>query len=1130
MTGVYYRRILLGSALLLTFAIFLAIGMSVSARVDRFIDDQRYLFFEQRNSVQAEVKLAESRLRQLVVLHEARWESKNEPSQSRQLTERYGALLNANHGVVLADRDLSLSPYTIIATTPQRSDQQLVRLISVLRDISPAPAIRSGPARAGSFVYGDTRKFFAFHPALDMATESRDENTLDVATVSQQETEPIEQALLSAAHRKRGGRRIVWTPPHVSPMTGVPVIQYAMPVMQGPKRVAVVGATLRLQDIPELFQDNRNQQPNFFLLSQNASQLLSQAPSQSAEQQLAKVIRAQDTLLRSAGEVPNLVNIHGTFLLMQRIPGPEWVAVYAFDWKTILNGLKPELLVIAIAGFSVLFILWALVAIFDRYVLTPVQRKAKQIYESEAFNRTVVATAPVGLSVTNPTDGEVIFQNAIATDILSRTPDGTAAFYGELNRAISEQEKGGEGFSTPQLVLRKEIQIGTQHDVPIMVGVTAVATRYLSRDVILCGLTDISERKETQRLLLEAKQSADAASHAKSMFLAAVSHEIRTPLHAALGHLELLSLQQLTADQSSLVKTIQRVFGALGGLLNDILDFSKIEARELRLESTEFSPHELIETCTRTFAPVLASKNVQFLALIDPDLPNVLEGDTLRIQQIVMNLLSNAAKFTSAGQVVLEVAKTGQSGDVCDMRITVKDSGIGIAPADLAQLFTAFTQLGTSVARRFGGTGLGLSLCKRLAELMGGSISVVSTHGVGTKFTVDLPLRLATNVLPEPTGAEGAVARSPDSAASVLVCCAHEQWRALLCAQLQKWGYNAVVLPNQPGQHPICDITLVAHLGVWDIQDQLRLRGIDPHTDSVLMLCEHYPLEPERRAGVVVASSLSRESFFRGLFLARQADDELTHVWETEPILIGVTPVDQRILVVEDDDVSRSLLYEQLRTLGYHNVDCVTDARSAIQECCNHEYDLVISDLNLPDMNGDALLRELRAAGNSVPVILNSAGLQFAAIGTSEDEGFAAKLSKPTSIDQLRTVLDQVLPRKDQVSSQAPIVAATSARLADFGGRLWELFAQSWTKDSALLSESMDAGDKPLFMRRLHKVKGALLVMQQLPLATLCDTLERCCERKGLEAVVPMFRQFLERVASQIEQNNDAPPSTAIPS
>ncbi len=252
---------------------------------------------------------------------------------------------------------------------------------------------------------------------------------------------------------------------------------------------------------------------------------------------------------------------------------------------------------------------------------------------------------------------------------------------------------------------------------------------------------DVTEQKQIQQNLTHAKNKADQANRLKSEFLANMSHEIRTPMNGILGMLELLQFTELSENQKEYVSDIQGSAKHLLSIINDILDYSKIEASKMKMESIPTHLPILLKDVINLIAAKAHQKGLELIILTDPLLPEIVLTDPLRLRQILINLLSNAIKFTEQGEVILEVIALTMDKNQCVINFSIKDTGIGIQENHLKDLFQAFSQLDTSVTRKFGGTGLGLSITKNLVHLLGGTLQVSSTVGKGSIFYFDLTMR-----------------------------------------------------------------------------------------------------------------------------------------------------------------------------------------------------------------------------------------------------------------------------------------------------------------------------------------------------------------------------------------------------
>jgi PAS domain S-box-containing protein len=276
----------------------------------------------------------------------------------------------------------------------------------------------------------------------------------------------------------------------------------------------------------------------------------------------------------------------------------------------------------------------------------------------------------------------------------------------------------------------------------IELNLTAVPVVVHGQVVGVHGMAeDVTESNELRRELERTRRAAEEASAAKSLFLANMSHEVRTPLTSVLGATELLAEGDLDPHEHHMVEIIHRSGRRLLRLVNDILDVSRLEAGKLDVQETPFSVRTLVQDIQAWAAPMAAREGLEFGCTLDPALPEMVLGDAMRVNQVLTNLLGNAFKFTETGEVSLAVEVAHSAPDVVTLRFVVRDSGIGIAEDELTRLFQSFTQVDTSTTRKYGGAGLGLSICRELVRLMKGDLDADSTPGAGSTFTVTLPLR-----------------------------------------------------------------------------------------------------------------------------------------------------------------------------------------------------------------------------------------------------------------------------------------------------------------------------------------------------------------------------------------------------
>ncbi len=351
-------------------------------------------------------------------------------------------------------------------------------------------------------------------------------------------------------------------------------------------------------------------------------------------------------------------------VLRKQLKSSDWQLTYSIDLRAVLWALWPQMLGALLFCLLTISLVCLLTRRLEHRFITPAIHRIQALVESELFSRDVIQTAPVALCVLRRTDGTVVLKNTLAQQWLGEC--GAQLGPGWIRQAFDPD--------APCLTDYFEAADGRH------LYLSCAPTRYKGEDVLLCAFSDISARRQIEAALEQARQSADAANEAKTLFLATMSHEIRTPLYGVLGTLELLARTRLDAQQKSYLHAIEGSSATLLQLICDVLDVSKIEAGQLALELSEFCVPTLVQEVVQGYAAAAHSKGLQLYACLDPQLPRRLIGDASRVRQILNNLLSNAVKFTDSGRVVLRVKKLSREGERVCLQWQISDTGKGIAP------------------------------------------------------------------------------------------------------------------------------------------------------------------------------------------------------------------------------------------------------------------------------------------------------------------------------------------------------------------------------------------------------------------------------------------------------------------
>jgi PAS domain S-box-containing protein len=483
-----------------------------------------------------------------------------------------------------------------------------------------------------------------------------------------------------------------------------------------------------------------------------------------------------------------------------------------------------------------------------------------------------------------------------------------------------------------------------------------------------CGISwDVTQTRLAAAALVDARDAALAATAAKSAFLATMSHELRTPMNAVIGLTEVLLDSCADPEQRELLDTVRRSGDTLLAIINDVLDYSKIESGELRLDEHTFALRDCVESALDLVALPAHRKGLELVADIGPACPELLVGDGTRCRQVIVNLVSNAVKFTAAGEVVVTVTTTTAGSDRVRLRVDVRDTGIGIPPGGLDRLFRSFSQVDTSTTRQYGGTGLGLAISRRLAEAMGGGLEVVSEVGAGSTFTMTALLGL----LDERRRDDGP--DLPLVGRTALVVDDNGASRRVLCAQLAGWGMVCTDLA-EPG----AALALVAGGAAFDVAlldlhmpgtdgdelaQQLRTHPAGRALPLVLLSDAAARLDaaqaPEYAA--VLSKPLGRAALRDAVVGTCLPAAEIVPAPETAGgRRRGDGPARLRVLLAEDNPVNQLVAQLMLGQLG-HQVDTVANGLQAVEAVHREVYDVVLMDVQMPVLDGLAATGRIRA-------------------------------------------------------------------------------------------------------------------------------------------------------------------------
>jgi len=779
--------------------------------------------------------------------------------------------------------------------------------------------------------------------------------------------------------------------------------------------------------------------------------------------------------------------------------------------------------------------------------ISALEQANTRLRENEQQMRMMLNEMPIGVALVNQ-DGKIFFRNRYMVSMLGYTdidiPDldswWTTAFPDPEYRAQAMKTWNNalnDAVADQQIIASHTYSVHSLARGTIEVEISGIPTSF----GFLATMVDQSENRRIQEQLQEAKTLAEAASQAKSTFLATMSHEIRTPMNGMLGMLKLLSQTELTVQQLDYARKAENATRALLGIINNVLDFSKIEAGKFELDHASFVLSDLLGDLSTVLSSNLSNKHVEVLFSLDPHIPPLLIGDPLRLRQVLLNLTGNAIKFTEKGEVVLSVtllsqSKSASGNNTVKLEFSVQDTGIGIEAGNLKHIFDSFNQAESSTARRFGGTGLGLAITKQLLALMGSEIRVNSSFGQGSRFYFELTLEVASQEASFATDTLQLLA--PAQTLNLLIVDDNATSREVLTVMAQSLGWSsataasgeeALALLNENGTSHYDAILMdwrMPGLDGWDTTRKIRAMQDGKISPVVVMITAH-GLEFFNQKAKDETSPVIDGYLFKPITANMLSDaiSEAIDVRDGKPkrrkSVSGTRNlVGKRILVVEDNRLNQMIAKELLELNGAQ-VEIASNGLNGINQALASRPHVILMDIQMPDIDGLEATRRIRQYPEmrDIPIIAMTANAMESDRQACLQAGMVDHVAKPIELELLIKTIQKHTgaqpasePQSDPVQEKLfPDLTATG-RLVDVETAISRLGGNRQFYDKLIYAVATDGkmqlnelkkylaqDNTDAAARCMHTFKGLVATLGAETLAQQAAAAERLIRQVGAE-------------------------------
>lgn len=706
-------------------------------------------------------------------------------------------------------------------------------------------------------------------------------------------------------------------------------------------------------------------------------------------------------------------------------------------------------------------------------------------------------------------------------------PDDRDLVTSNVNDAIEKKNK----YDIDHRVVRPSGEIRTVHE---------TAEVFYNSDNepyrMLGVVQDTTDRKKFERALSKAKTTAESASKAKSEFLASMSHELRTPMNAILGMTSLLEQTNLSDIQKEYIDGLNSSGKTLLEIISDILDISKIEAGKLTLDKAEFNLLELIDETCKVLSIKAFTKNLEFFSNIESSIPTTISGDGLRLKQILINLIGNAIKFTDKGEVSLTVSPEYIENDELTILFSIKDSGIGIKQEKIESIFEKFSQADSSTTRKYGGTGLGLDISKKIVGLMGGELRASSVVGLGSTFSF-------TAKFDVPKNSTTLIDSIDLKNNKMLVLTKNETLNKIICNYL-----SAVDIEPTPAYSTEETLELIKNNKHFDLAIVDSATDQNSELETIKNLKSKLPnigiilaVTPDKGKDIIKkANSFGVEHFLTKPVAVQSLYSKILSIVNNEvkeKTLVAKKLIsknnNKKILLVEDDKISRLYASKVLENNGY-KITTATNGLEAIQYSANSTHDLILMDVSMPEMDGldatKAIRKNEKATGKRTPVIALTAFTQAEDRRICLDSGMDDYLTKPIDQKKLLNILDKYIGKEEtkevknpedvESDSDKPFILKKEKIIEQAAGdmelikEVSEIFINESNNTMESLEKSINKKDLEATEKFAHFIKGRLAFFGYEKAVEVANKIEILAKNKQIKNTKNLYHELLNSVTS----------------